>query len=147
MASADELLERDLHQLITALHASANRDLLTAIRRASLTLERLELLEWLRRSPVAPTVDQCAQAMHVAHNTASVIIGDMADRGLVKRTIDEDDARRRRVQITTSGEEILVQLHAARRPTIRAFINLQSDRCRQRLRSAIEESLAAATAV
>lgn len=146
MPTSDELLERDLNQLLVALHAAANHDLLLAIRRAQLTLERVELLDFLRRTPVAPDVHSCADAMHLQQNSASQLIKDMVARGLVKRTVDEHDARVRRVEITQEGEQVLVSLHAARRPTIRAFIQKQNDRCRQRLRAAIEEAIAGAAA-
>lgn len=134
-------LAKHLHQLVTYLHTTANRDLLEQIREESLSFQRIQLLERLRGGRVRPTVTQCARIMHVSETGASRMIDELAGRGLVKRVPDETDSRARRVQLTDAGQQVLVRLHAARMPAIRDFTATLSDSQAVELEHAIAHAL------
>lgn len=134
-------LPRQLHALVTHLHATANRDLLDQIRSEGLTFERIQLLERLRGGRVRPTIQQCGQLMHVAHNSASRMVEDLAARGYVKRVTDDNDSRAKRVEITPEGEDVLVRLHTARMPAIIEFSERLTPEQRAALRDAIDSIL------
>lgn len=130
-------LARQLHALVTHLHTTANRDLLEQINREQLTFQRIQLLERLRGGRVRPTIQQCAAIMHVATNSASRMVDQLASRGYVKRVTDDTDSRAKRVEITTAGEDVLIRLHTARVPAIVAFTDHLTADQRQQLQRAL----------
>lgn len=130
-------LPRQLHALVTHLHATANRDLLEQINREQLTFQRIQLLERLRGGRVRPTIQQCATIMQVAVNSASRLVTDLENRGLVRRVTDENDQRTRRVEITDGGEAVLIRLHAARTPAIVTFAERLTSEQREQLAAAL----------
>lgn len=139
MAHSDQELDlaRQLHALVTHLHATANRDLLEQIKREGLTFERIQLLERLRGGKIRPTVQQCAQIMWVHKGSASRMIDELAVRGLLRRVTDDNDSRAKRIEITPAGEDVLIRLHAARIPAITAFADHLTPVQHQQLQDAI----------
>jgi DNA-binding MarR family transcriptional regulator len=137
----DPDLVLELHAFVTHLHTTANRDLLNQIRDEGLTFQRIQLLERLRGGRVRPTIVQCARIMFVAKNSASRMVEDLAARGYVKRVVDDNDSRIKRVEITPAGEDVLVRLHAARMPAIEAFTEKLTSDQRRSLHEALDPIL------
>lgn len=56
-----------------------------------------------RPEPMAPTVGLVAEMMQVDPSRASRIVADLVSRGYVERSVDQDDARKTVLLMTSSG--------------------------------------------
>lgn len=130
---------RELYALVVYLHASANRDLLTAIAREELTFTQLALLDRLRGGRAKPTVRQAASMLDVSQPAASRLVHQLAVRGLVQREADERDTRVKRIAITDRGEAVIVRLHACRIEHVERFTHGLTVAQRQQLEQALAD--------
>jgi DNA-binding MarR family transcriptional regulator len=67
-----------------------------------LTPAEVELLRLVARRPQL-TVREAADALHLAGNTVSTLVGGLADRGLLDRRRDERDRRAVRLTVTPAA--------------------------------------------
>lgn len=134
-------LTSDLYALVVYLHVSCNRDFLDALTHGQVSISQLQLLERLRGGRRKPTVRQAAAMMHVTPAGASRITNALAQRGLVRREIDDDDFRAKRIVITERGELAIAQLHAARLQQIDTFIAELEPGERDQLRATLDQLL------
>lgn len=135
-------LADDLYAFHSYLNVHANADLLDAIQREQLSFTQLRLLERLRGGRRRPTIRQAAATMYVTPAGASRIIDSLAQRGLIRRDVDDDDFRSKRIIITDRGEQAIARLHAVRRDHVHTFVRgLDADELEQ-LRAAMRPMLA-----
>lgn len=87
-----------LHRARKAVFARADREVSEA---AGVTVAELVTL-W--RLPAAPTIGALATALEVDQAAASRLVAQLERKGMVARTADPTDGRRRRVQRTPAGE-------------------------------------------
>jgi DNA-binding MarR family transcriptional regulator len=91
-----------LRSLVQRLRAGAGE----AERRAGLSSAQLYLLSKLVDGP-APSVNALARRVHAHQSSVSVVVDLLVRRGLVRRTPDPDDRRRRMVELTPTGRRRL----------------------------------------
>jgi len=91
-----------LRSLVQALRAGAGE----AERRAGLSSAQLYVLSKLADAP-APSVNALARRVHAHQSSVSVVVELLAKRGLVRRSQDPDDRRRRLVELTAAGRSRL----------------------------------------
>lgn len=77
---------------------------------------RFRMLDALEAGP--RTVSEVAAATGVDQPRASRLVADAAERGLVRRSTDPQDARRAVVELTPAGRAFLHSAHASRRDAV-----------------------------
>ena len=82
------------------------------LRRYGVTPIQCRTLTYLHRQPGPVTQKQLQQHLAVKPSTVNGIVDRMVERGLVERSADASDARRRRVALTQGG---MMQLERCRR--------------------------------
>jgi DNA-binding MarR family transcriptional regulator len=87
-----------LRSLVQLLRAGAGE----AERRAGLSSAQLFVLSKLVDAP-APSVNALAQRVHAHQSSVSVVVDLLVQRGLVRRSPDPTDRRRRLVELTSAG--------------------------------------------
>lgn len=81
---------------------------------------RFRLLDALESG--ARTVSELADATGVDQPRASRLVSDAAERGLLRRGIDPQDARRAVIELTPAGRAHLTDAHKARRGAVEAAL-------------------------
>ena len=81
------------------------------LRRYGVTPIQCRTLTYLHRQPGPVTQKQLQQHLAVKPSTVNGIVDRMVERGLVERSADASDARRRRVALTQGG---MMQLERCR---------------------------------
>jgi len=87
-----------LRSLVQALRAGAGE----AERKAGLSSAQLFVLSKLADGP-APSVNALARRVHAHQSSVSVVVDLLVRRGLVRRTPDPEDRRRRLIGLTAMG--------------------------------------------
>jgi DNA-binding MarR family transcriptional regulator len=82
----------DLLDAIGALRRALRRDVERPAELARLTSAQLELLRVVRRSPGC-SVAEAAAELGVAPNTVSTLVRQLAEAGVLERSVDPDDRR------------------------------------------------------
>lgn len=108
-AAAAPAAGHDITRVMNAL-----RSIVRALRLSSRAVERaigisgaqLFVLEQLDEEP-AESVNELADRTSTHQSTVSIVVGRLAERGLVNREPAEEDARRMEVSITALGRELL----------------------------------------
>ena len=90
----DELLEA-----LSAVRRAVRRHADRPAELSALTGAQLELVRLLRREPGVSIADAAAR-LHVAPNTVSTLVGQLADSGVVERRVDDADRRVVRLALT-----------------------------------------------
>lgn len=109
------------HQLVTT---RLNR----ALRPLGITMTHTSLLFHLARSGQGCSVSEIADAMEVNQPAVSKTLRALADRGAVAVETADDDARRRTVQLTPDGQQLLYQAMAAMDPEATIALDALDDR-------------------
>lgn len=98
------------------------------------------LLYLAEHGPSAQT--ELAEGMRVKAPTANGVLERMEEKGLLVRTVDERDARRRRVRLTEKGEGMVAdlkqQFHKAEQNIVRGFSEGEQEVLRDLLRRVIK---------
>ena len=108
----DELLEA-----LSAVRRAVRRHTDRPAELSALTGAQLELVRLLRREPGVSIADAAAR-LHVAPNTVSTLVGQLADSGVVERRVDGVDRRVVRLTLTPGVRrrvEAMARLPAADR--------------------------------
>ena len=93
-----------------------------AARNAGLTPDQHQLLLAVRGSDSgSPTISELADLLQIRHHSAVELIDRAVDAGLLARTTDPDDARLRRLVLTTRGSNILESLSAVHHDELKRF--------------------------
>lgn len=93
---ADELLTA-----LSAIRRAARRSSARPAEFAALTTAQLELARLVRRNP-GISIAGAAEAMRLAPNTVSTLVGDLSTAGLLVRSTDPSDRRVARLELTGS---------------------------------------------
>jgi DNA-binding MarR family transcriptional regulator len=93
---ADELLTA-----LSAIRRAARRSSGRPAEFAALTTAQLELARLVRRNP-GISIAGAAEAMRLAPNTVSTLVGDLSTAGLLVRRTDPSDRRVARLELTDS---------------------------------------------
>lgn len=91
-----------LRALVQVLRTGATE----ATRRTGLSGAQLYVLSKLADAP-APSVNALARRVHAHQSSVSVVVERLARRGLVRRTPDPADRRRRTIELTAKGRLLL----------------------------------------
>lgn len=75
-----------------------------------LELSHIDVLDILRRADGDVTVGAIAEAMRIDPSRGSRVVADMVGRGLLKRGVSQEDARRIVVEITPLGKSLLQEM-------------------------------------
>jgi DNA-binding MarR family transcriptional regulator len=86
-----------------------------------LKLAEHEVLAHLLRTP-ALTQQQLAQRCFVAKSGISMLLGRMEHDGWVRRTVDDSDARIKRLALTASGKALAVKSRAIQQAVLGAMV-------------------------
>ncbi len=105
---------------------------------SALTASQVDLVRLVRRSP-GVSVARAAEALRLAPNTVSTLVGQLTDAGLIVRTVDVRDRRVARLELT---EDMKVKVGAFRDRRIAALSTAMGQ-----LSPADRRALAAAVAV
>lgn len=81
-----------------------------------------ELLRLIGRQP-GISVRHAAAELGLAANTASTLVSKLSADGLMVRTVDPDDRRVGRLQLTESAQRIADESRAARRAALNAVLD------------------------
>ncbi|MFG2873847.1 MarR family winged helix-turn-helix transcriptional regulator [Streptomyces sp. NPDC048337] len=109
-----------VHQLLTT---RLNR----ALRPLGLTMTHTSLLFHLAGTSRPCSVNEIAAAMEVNQPAVSKTLRTLAERGAVSVGTDAEDARRRTVELTTAGQDLLHQAISAMHPEAGAALEPLSD--------------------
>ena len=91
-----------LRRIVRALHRSHRE----AEQRWALSAAQLLVLQRLAEAPTL-SVNQLAERTFTHQSTVSVVVTRLVERGLVRRTRADDDARRAELALTPSGHALL----------------------------------------
>jgi DNA-binding MarR family transcriptional regulator len=103
---AEERLATDLLERIATLRRALRRATSQPWPGGSLTGAQLELLRTVRREP-GISVNEAADALRVAPNTVSSLVGQLVDAGLMLRAQDARDRRVARLELSPSARRQL----------------------------------------
>lgn len=106
---ADALLDR-----ARALQERMTRMIGTVEPPPDLTLRQIQVLYICTRQP-GVTSSELAQALGVAAPTTSGLVDRLVRHGLLRRTDDPNDRRRRRLQLTEAGTNLVEELEGQTR--------------------------------
>jgi DNA-binding MarR family transcriptional regulator len=81
-----------------------------------------ELLRLISRQP-GISVREAAAELGLAPNTASTLVSRLTADGLLVRTVDPDDRRVGRLQLTDSAQHLADESRAARRAALRTVLD------------------------
>lgn len=81
---------------------------------------RFRMLDALKSG--ARTVSELADATGVDQPRASRLVADAAERGLVRRGVDPNDARRAVIELTDAGRSHLTDAHQTRRAAVESAL-------------------------
>jgi DNA-binding MarR family transcriptional regulator len=98
-------LARRFYQICVAMVSDSLAD-------ADLTPLQYGVLAYLNKDDGEPGIDQIGLAarLGVDRNNASVIVGELEERGLVERRVIDGDRRGRHVHLTAQGEKLYLRL-------------------------------------
>lgn len=104
------------YQLRRFLHFSEQ-----AAREVGLEPQQHQLLLAIKGLPADRTasVGELAERLQIQHHSTVELINRMAERGLLKRSRDENDSRRVLVSLTDYGDEVLQRLSLLHRIELR----------------------------
>jgi DNA-binding MarR family transcriptional regulator len=122
---ATELTDRDYQALARFRHALRVflRFSERAARDAGVTPAQHQLLLAIRGFPghAPPATGDIAEMLQQVHHSVVELIDRAEAIGLVTRSVDPDDGRRRLIGLTPRGEEILAALSSLHRTELRRF--------------------------
>lgn len=88
-----------------------------------LELSHIDVLDIVHRASQPATVGAIADAMRLDPSRGSRVVAEMVARGLLKREVSQEDARRSVVIITPIGHSILEEMRSAKVNIIRDVVN------------------------
>jgi DNA-binding MarR family transcriptional regulator len=98
-----ERVAAELLELVGRLRRGLRRATAAPWPGRTLTGAQMELARLLRRRP-GLSVNQAAEALALAPNTVSSLVGQLTDAGLVRRVRDERDGRVARLELTGDAQ-------------------------------------------
>jgi DNA-binding MarR family transcriptional regulator len=101
-----------------------------------LTQSQAELLRLVGRQP-GISVREAAIELALVPNTASTLVSKLAADGLLIRSVDADDRRVGRLQLTKPAQRIADESRAARRATLAAVLDKLGTEQSKRLESGL----------
>jgi DNA-binding MarR family transcriptional regulator len=110
---ADEILGADLADAWGGVRRRLRRGAARVVAGDLLTPAEVELLRLVAGRPEL-TVREAADALHLAANTVSTLVGGLADRGLLDRRRDERDRRAVRLTVTPAARRRMRAWHDER---------------------------------
>lgn len=89
-----------------------------------LDLSHLDVIEAVKRSTAESeaTVGAVADLMRVDHSRASRLIADLVQRGILRRTVSQADARRTVVELTEEGEAFKRDMQAVKHQVLEGVV-------------------------
>jgi DNA-binding MarR family transcriptional regulator len=112
-APADDALAERLLAAVALLQRSARRVAARPAELARLTGSQLELVRLVRRRP-GVSVAEAAAELRLAANTVSTLVGQLADAGLLARSVDAADRRVARLDLAPALRETVDAWHDRR---------------------------------
>jgi len=88
-----------------------------------LELSHIDVLDIVNRASQPATVGAIADAMRLDPSRGSRVVAEMVGRGLLKREVSQEDARRSVVVITPLGDSILEEMRSAKMGIIRDVVS------------------------
>ncbi|WP_409233708.1 MarR family winged helix-turn-helix transcriptional regulator [Rhizobium sp. WCS2018Hpa-16] len=122
---SDEVLH--ISQTMTRMRLMIGRRIIgrMAIARLApgLELSHIDVLDVVHRAAQPATVGAIADAMRLDPSRGSRVVAEMVGRGLLKREVSQEDARRSLVVITPLGHTILGEMRSAKVSIIREVVS------------------------
>lgn len=84
-----------------------------------LELSHIDVLDILRRTEGEVSIGAIAEGMRIDPSRGSRIVADMVGRGLLKRAVSQEDARRSIVEITPMGTSLLQEMRNTKMGIVR----------------------------
>ena len=108
MAQDAEVVADELQSVVGALV----RQMRSVSPAHDISLSQVSILKRLdRKGP--RTVAELARLDKITHQSVTVSVNALADRGLVRRVADQDDLRRKSLVITAAGTQLLAERREA----------------------------------
>ncbi len=124
-------------RLTTDMHGS-----LGVIQALDLTLaQAMALMQLAERGPM--TVSALQQATGRSQAATSHLVEQLEQRGLVRRTVDPQDRRRRRVELAGPGRKAVGKVEAVRRAALQSVLGRVPTPVLNRLDDALRDVLSA----
>jgi DNA-binding MarR family transcriptional regulator len=108
MAQDAEVVADELQSVVGALV----RQMRSVSPAHDISLSQVSILKRLDREGPR-TVAELARLDKIAHQSVTVSVNALADRGLVRRVADQDDLRRKLLVITDDGTQLLAERREA----------------------------------
>ncbi|WP_084125764.1 MarR family winged helix-turn-helix transcriptional regulator [Demequina sp. NBRC 110054] len=125
MSDREALLDAAVEEFLRFVHLSAPNQA-GAVARLGLTLHQFRGIVQIYVQPGISTTE-FADAIGVQPSVATGVVQRLVDRGLVARTLDEEDRRIRRLSLTAEGLEVAEEAAGIARSTRRTQLGVLSD--------------------
>jgi DNA-binding MarR family transcriptional regulator len=113
----DEMLAQELSSALGRFHQVLRRAAAHRAGREMLPGAQIELLRLVEERPGA-NVKEAAEALRMAANTVSTLVGELVDAGLLARTRAPEDRRTVRLDLTPAARERLAEYAASRQALV-----------------------------
>lgn len=135
--AAQETLGADLVDAWGGVRRRLRRGAARVVAGDLLTPAEVELLRLVAGRPEL-TVREAADALHLAGNTVSTLVGGLAERGLLDRRRDERDRRAVRLSVTAAALQRMRAWHDERNRLLTLALADLSDEDRAALEASLE---------
>jgi DNA-binding MarR family transcriptional regulator len=113
-------------------------------RRAGLTTQQWLILLYIKNDPNIPLsrernlhhgvlASDIADALNVSRPNVTNLIHSLVEKGLITQTRDEDDKRRKRLELTDKAKALLAKIEPLRRDSNRILFEEMTDSDKQKL--------------
>ena len=112
--AADEIADL-VHRVSRRIRAIANEDL----EPLGVTPAQARALRTLPRSGAPVRMSELAEQLRIARRSATTVVDELVDRGLVERRAEDGDRRAVLVGLTPAGRDVVVELGSRRHDAAR----------------------------
>jgi DNA-binding MarR family transcriptional regulator len=143
MRDRGELSQRlgDLLQELVNLISHRSGETLAIMNEASVTLQQVLLLNRIAERGGNSTSSELAAALHMSLPSVSQMIDRLCQLDLVERVEMSEDRRKRRIELTHRGSELLLRIRGARSAEYEAGVIRLSAPLRADLKAVLKRAL------
>lgn len=110
-----ETTANSVADLVSELSRRMRRQVMVTLDVPGLTPGRMRALRALLHAESPMRIGELATRLSMAPRSATTVIDDLAEMGLVQRVLDPDDRRATLIQVTDDGERLHADAETARR--------------------------------
>lgn len=136
LADADRRLADELLSALSAVRRATRRHAGRPVELSSLTSAQIELARVVRRNP-GISIAGAAEALRLAPNTVSTLVGELTAIGLVERATDPSDRRVARLELSEEWKRTIDEWRDRRVTAVGEAVGRLPDAERGRLEDAL----------